>query len=235
MRLRSISLATILILSFVSSAFSGPDIEIPEATFNFGKVMQQKVLTHTFWIKSIGDDTLRLTSIWPGCSCTQIPLADSSIAPGDSLPFTVILNTKRFYGPVTKKPSIYTNVSDDKIEFNVWLDVLIDSSKTGVLDVRPKELDVSQYGEKTRRVAKFHVENRTDQDLTLSITDSTLKSFEVKLPRKLKAGETIEGKLRVRDEMVEKEFEESLTFKVDNLDDATYSVPVRRIYHPTQN
>jgi len=230
LRVAAFTVAILMVASVTIQA--EPRAEIEVSTFSFGKVAQNIILTHTYWIKSVGDDTLHIESIWAGCTCSQIPVEDSSIAPGDSLPLTVIFNTGRLQGRTTKKPSIRTNAREKKIEFSFYAEVLTNTDITHPLVVSPDEVDVSQFGEKTRRIAVFHVENRSDEDLVLAVTDSCLKSFEVKLPHEIKAGETVKGKIRIRESKIQSDFHESLTFKVEGVDDASYSVPVKRIYYP---
>jgi hypothetical protein len=41
-------------------------IEVPEVTFNFGYVPQGASISHTFWLHSVGNDTLRITDVRPG-------------------------------------------------------------------------------------------------------------------------------------------------------------------------
>ena len=43
-----------------------PRIEVPEVTFNFGYVPQGASISHTFWLYSVGGDTLRITDVRPG-------------------------------------------------------------------------------------------------------------------------------------------------------------------------
>ncbi|MCP4686060.1 MAG: hypothetical protein GY867_11545, partial [bacterium] len=101
----------------------------------------------------------------------------------------------------------------------------------GPLDVRPGVLDVSQFGEKTRRRARFHIENRTDNEMKLIVTDSTGKSFDLKMPGKVGAGETVEGLVTVHEDQVKEDFEESLTFRALGPGESSYTVPVKRKYH----
>ncbi len=230
MTLKTITICLVFLLCLAISTQAESKVEVSHGTVDFGYVYQGQTLTHAYWLKSIGTDTVRITNIWPGCGCTQIPIEDSVIAPGDSLPLQIIFSSGRFRGSVKKQPEITTNASDLKIKLFLYATVLTDSGNSGPLSVRPKRLDVSQFGEKTRRVAKFHIENHTDQNLKLEMVDSTLKSFEVKLPDKIGAGETVEGRIRVFEDRVETEFEESLTFRVKDLDHAVYTLPVRRLF-----
>jgi hypothetical protein len=41
-------------------------IEVPQTKFDFGYVPQGSTISHVFWLKSVGADTLRITDIRPG-------------------------------------------------------------------------------------------------------------------------------------------------------------------------
>lgn len=43
-----------------------PRLEVPEVAFNFGFVPQGASISHTFWLRSVGGDTLRITDVRPG-------------------------------------------------------------------------------------------------------------------------------------------------------------------------
>ena len=43
-----------------------PRIEVPEVSFNFGYVPQGASISHVFWLRNVGDDTLRITDVRPG-------------------------------------------------------------------------------------------------------------------------------------------------------------------------
>jgi len=45
---------------------SSARIEVPEVAFNFGYVPQGASISHTFWLRSVGGDTLRITDVRPG-------------------------------------------------------------------------------------------------------------------------------------------------------------------------
>ena len=229
---RQFSTAAVLLLA--CQTWAGPQVEIVNPTLNFGKVTQNKVVTTDFWIKSTGDETLKITVLWGGCGCTDIPLPDSTVAPGDSIQCRVNFSTGRFQGLVTKRPTVRTNASDEVIKLSILAEVILDVDDVWPALLRPEELNVSQFGEKTRRLGKFHFENRSDEDLNLVVVDSALKSFQVRVPDKIKAGETIEGRIRVRDEALELDFTESVTFRLEGKESQYYTLPVVRRYRPNQ-
>lgn len=43
-----------------------PRLEVPEVAFNFGYVPQGASISHVFWLRNVGGDTLRITDVRPG-------------------------------------------------------------------------------------------------------------------------------------------------------------------------
>lgn len=228
-QLRLLPLVVLLLLT--TAAWAGPQFEIVNPTMVFGKVSQNKTLTTDFWIKSIGDEELKINVLWGGCGCTDIPLSDSTLDPGDSLQCRVTFSTGRFQGLTTKRPAVGTNASESITRLSIVADVVVDVESQWPAVLRPELLDVSQFGEKTRRIGKFHLENRSDEDLKVFVSDSAMKSFEVRIDDKVKAGETIEGRIRVRDEALESNFNESVTLRLEGKEEYWYTLPIERKYY----
>ncbi len=228
----------LLVIAFVllaSQAWAGPQLEIINPTLDFGKVTQDKVVTTDFWIKSTGDETLKIVTLWSGCGCTDIPLTDSTVDPGDSIQCRIIFSTGRFQGLTHKRPTVRTNASEEVIKLSIMAEVILDVEEAWPVVLQPEVLDVSQYGEKSRRLGKFHIVNRSDEDLRITVVDSVLKGFQIRIPDKIKAGETIEGRIRVRDEFLESDFTESITLKVRGRESHRYTLPIVRRYRPAGN
>jgi hypothetical protein len=55
-----------LIFLLVSSAMALPKMFLPQEEFNFGFVPQDSKVSHVFWIKSVGEDSLIIVSVKPG-------------------------------------------------------------------------------------------------------------------------------------------------------------------------
>lgn len=62
-RLLSLMLGSALL---AGQAFAAPRLTIPETEFNFGFVPQNSTISHVFWLKSTGDDSLKIISVKPG-------------------------------------------------------------------------------------------------------------------------------------------------------------------------
>jgi len=43
-----------------------PRIQVSETEFNFGRVAQGASISHIFWLKNVGADTLRIEDVKPG-------------------------------------------------------------------------------------------------------------------------------------------------------------------------
>ncbi len=208
---------------------AGPAVEIPNPEFNFGRVCQKSKISHIFWIKSTGDDSLRITKIVPGCGCTQAPITDSVIAPGDSTAWEIFFTSRSYRGKVTKRPYFETNAGDRKYYVRITAELIPEPDTVMPLSLNPYNLDVSQFTSKPRRRAKFLIENKSSRDYELTLIDWSRKYFDVELPKKIKAGETAEGIVTVHKDMVDSEFEQSLTFEISDENHTRYTLPVRRM------
>jgi len=54
------------ILLLPHSKAGPPKISLSETVWNFGRMPQNSRVSHTFWIKNIGGDTLRIIKVKPG-------------------------------------------------------------------------------------------------------------------------------------------------------------------------
>lgn len=225
-------LIQVFLLVLAGVALAGAGIEILDATFNFGKVAQHANITHKFWIKSTGTDTLVIGKVVPGCGCTKAPLKDSVLAPGDSTVMEIIFSTKSYVGYVTKKPYLETNASEEKVMVTIHAELFPEPEKMTPLQLNPFRLDVSQFTIAPRRKGTFEIINVTDREYQITPIDISGKSFTVTLPEKIGPGETVIGTVWVNEDAIESAFEQSLTFEINDDGLSRYTLPVRRHYRP---
>lgn len=213
--------------------FAEKKASVSERDFNFGKTVQHVTIIHDFWIRADGDEPVRIIKAIPGCGCTKIPLVDSIIEPGDSISFRVILNTQAFRGQINKHPAIITDADSAKIKLNLYAEVDTRPTKSRPLRLNPIELDVSQFGQKTRRRAKLLISNQSDEAFTITPIDTTNRSFAIRLPETIPVGDTAEVFVVVHKEAIETDFKESITFEaVGKTIRQRYTIPVIRLYKP---
>jgi hypothetical protein len=220
-----------LIVAAPASPMAGPAVSSPHDTFNFGKVIQNATTTHSFWIKSVGDDTLRILEVVPGCGCTQMPLQDSVLGPGDSTRLDVIFSTKSFVGDVQKHPYLRMNTPADRVSVNIQAEILTDAEAAMPIVVRPAKIDVSQFTVQPRRRAAFQLVNKTAQELEVKALDTAFKSFSVQLPSHIPPSGTVQGIVTVRTDRIPSAFKESFTFEVKRSGTTDiYTIPIERLY-----
>ena len=217
-----------VLLCVVASVSAGPQIEINNGTFNFGRVAQRATISHTFWIKSTGDQDLNITKVVPGCGCTKAPLQDSVLAPGDSTRLDIFFSTKSYRGFVTKRPYLETNVSEEKSYVKIMAELLAEPEKGEQLVLSPASLDISQFTQQPRRKGKFLISNRSDRAYKITIVDYAADFFDVDMPKKIGAGETVEGVITVHKNRITEEFDHSVTFMIDDDLEQRYTLPIKR-------
>lgn len=68
MKKQSMLILVILVLFMLSAlaAHAAPRLTLPESVFNFGYAPQNSKISHTFWMYSTGDDSLKIISVKPG-------------------------------------------------------------------------------------------------------------------------------------------------------------------------
>lgn len=59
-----LTIAMIAGISGISAA--SPKVEVPETAWDFGHVPQNSTLTHDYWIKNVGTDSLKIIRVKPG-------------------------------------------------------------------------------------------------------------------------------------------------------------------------
>lgn len=220
-----------LLLFFGSSNLLRADVKysVSETEFNFGKVAQHALINNSFWIKSTGTDTLRISNVDPGCGCTKTPLGDSVLAPGDSTLLRVFYNTRRFRGNVIKKPSFLTNASDEKVYLKIYSEPIPKPELMSPIQIIPFKVDISQFSEKPRTKSSFIIYNAGKIDFDLKLIKVSSEFFEIELPDKLPAGEKVKAMVILHDDAIEQEFEDSFTFEINDDFNTRFSLPVKRI------
>jgi len=93
--------------------------------------------------------------------------------------------------------------------------------------VKPYKFDISQYGEKTVKEREFVINNLSEEDLEISLIDMPVDMFKLKLPKKVKAGDSEKGKIELIGDP-EAEFEKSITIQLSDSLKTRYTIPVKR-------
>jgi len=81
--IRNVFLTGTVVISSAATLFAAPEISVDSADFNVGIINEgsRTSIKHSFKIKNIGNETLKISKVRPGCGCTAVGY-DSIIAPG---------------------------------------------------------------------------------------------------------------------------------------------------------
>ena len=88
---------------------SGPRIEFATDVFNFGKVSSGEVVRHDFVFTNVGNATLEIKDVRPGCGCTTAGTWDKQVEPGKTGTIPLQLNSANMGGAVTKSATVTCN------------------------------------------------------------------------------------------------------------------------------
>ena len=96
-----------------AAASLGPKAQVPETTFDFGEIFEDRELTHTFVIKNIGDALLEIKDIDSDCACTAAD-SDRRIPPGGQGRIKLTIAPYSVLRQFEKKTKVFFNDPDNR-------------------------------------------------------------------------------------------------------------------------
>lgn len=102
------------------AATGKPVIECATPKFDFGRVIQGKVVEHAFVIANKGNTILNIKGVQPSCGCTTAPITKNAIEPGQTAEIQAKFDSTRFDGPIHKTINV-TSDDPDKPVFTLEL------------------------------------------------------------------------------------------------------------------
>lgn len=93
------------------AAAAAPQAAVPETAFDFGKITEDRPLTHTFVIKNTGTAPLQIEDVDPDCACT-VPQYDKSIPPGGEGGITLTIKSFSVLHRFKKETKVRLNDPD---------------------------------------------------------------------------------------------------------------------------
>ncbi|HEQ99860.1 MAG TPA: DUF1573 domain-containing protein [candidate division Zixibacteria bacterium] len=204
-------------------------MQLSEDFFDFGYMPGDSKVSHIFWLKNVGTDTLEIKRIQPGCGCTKAPLRKRLIAVNDSAKIEIIFSSGRFRGEVSKTPRIFTSdqrVKDKGLRFKAYVIHDDDSIAQHPLEIEPFGIN-AVIGQEKEEYPVF-VKNVSDQTLEISLVSSDPEVMDVALPDKVKPGDKarISLKLKNLEDYQIPGFGKSFTIQLSDDENTRYTIPV---------
>lgn len=121
-----IALTLALALASVSVAQQktpAPKLVVDKVDFDFGKVIEGKVVAHTFKLKNEGSGELVIKNVSPACGCTASEFT-KVIAPGGEGTVTLTVKTEGMTGKTSRYADVISNdVASPNLQIWVHFDV----------------------------------------------------------------------------------------------------------------
>ncbi|MCG6925855.1 MAG: DUF1573 domain-containing protein [Acidobacteria bacterium] len=113
MRGRGVLLAVALVLAttVLGEEARGPRIRVEPESFDFGKVLPDRTLRKEFRLRNLGDEALVIERISKSCGCTAAATEVSTLAPGESTPLRVTVETRTASGTIEHEVLVQSNDS----------------------------------------------------------------------------------------------------------------------------
>jgi hypothetical protein len=107
------TLSALLLVAGVTAVFAAPEVKVDKMTYNGGKASEGSILKAHFKLTNTGNETLKITSVRPGCGCTVVSY-DSVIAPGKSGFIKPEVNLKGFRpGDMSRGVTVTSNAANN--------------------------------------------------------------------------------------------------------------------------
>lgn len=221
----------LMFLLCATTAFGQARLMAPVDRFNFGVVPNNTVLTHHFWLKSIGQDTVKIDTIKTGCSCAITDLDQRILPPGDSVLMGIQWDIKRSRGSIFRSPMIFYNGSDDALR--VHLEGIIwdypDSARP--VSLKPFRFELSRANVKDVDRIQFALINHSGDPLSIELLSLLPEQIELALPDSVPAGGMANGTVTLKPEFRNEEFSTSITLLVGDRQNTRLTVPIRRKFY----
>jgi len=85
------------------------DLQLIEAFFDFGSIVQGEVVSHTFSFRNAGTEVLIIKDLIPDCGCTKPKIDKKVLKPGEEGAVEVIFDSNGWHGSQYKSVTLRTN------------------------------------------------------------------------------------------------------------------------------
>jgi hypothetical protein len=155
----------------------GPKIQFDSTKYDFGRALAGTQVKHDFVFTNIGDATLQINGVTPGCGCTTIGEWTHQVEPGKTGVIPIQFNSANYNGPVNKTPSITCNDKGQPLVRFLLHGIIyktLDVSPTyAMLNIAPGASDETN--------AVVHIVNNEAEPLTLQMPTINASTFKAEI------------------------------------------------------
>ncbi len=155
----------------------GPKAEFIKPDHDFGEQWVGGTMKHAFEVRNIGEKTLKILNVKPGCGCTLAGKYDKVIEPGAIGKIPVSVNSRKLYGKFRKTIRVST---DDPANQSATLSIAGEIKH--YVEVAPRSANFRQLKPTEEKDVTLKLKNNGDQPLQLTLAKPKLSdSFTVEI------------------------------------------------------
>ncbi|KPK77288.1 MAG: hypothetical protein AMJ89_02720 [candidate division Zixibacteria bacterium SM23_73] len=201
-------------------------IFLPDTRWDFGYIPKGGSVSHVFKVRNIGEDTLIIVRVRPGCACTMVPLSKDRLAPDETANLEAIFNSEKIRkGKISKSIQIISNDPTKPFE-DLHFTANVGGTNS-LVKLIPEEVcfDTILQGREAER--RLTAENISGEELSIELIDGPKDFVDLNVKkRSLKPGERTEITLRLKKDAPQGSFRTSFTLDFENSKMVRITVPV---------
>jgi hypothetical protein len=220
----------LLLLFSLSSAEKkpvvGPKIFISEKEWDFGYIPQNAAVSHYFTIKNVGDDTLQIIKVRPGCACTYAPLKKEFLAPKDSTSLEVIFSSRNYQGSKTLIVAIFSSDTSNFSDINFTANI---ENEFPLFQVEPLQVKFDSLKVGKNSLKKVTLLNKSASPLQIIVAEKPREFIDFQISKNsLNPKEKAEILLQVNRKATPGPFQTNLTldFSGQGPEKTRYTLPI---------
>lgn len=204
----------------------GPKIFISEKEWDFGYIPQNAAVSHYFTIKNVGDDTLQIIKVRPGCSCTYAPLKKEILAPKDSTSLEVIFSSRNYQGSKTLIVAIFSSDTSNFSDINFTANI---ENEFPLFQVEPLQVKFDSLKVEKNSLKKVTLLNKSASPLQIIVAEKPREFIDFQISKNsLNPKEKAEILLQVNRKATPGPFQTNLTldFSGQGPEKTRYTLPI---------
>lgn len=201
-------------------------ISFSETMWDFGHVPKTGIVSHTYMIKNIGQDTLIIVKVRSSCGCTTTPLSQERLAPNQSVEMKVYFDPRKIVvDETTKKLQVVSSDPAAPIE-EVQFAAKIGMNNS-LVKFTPTEINFDTVVKGTEALDILTIENISGEKLSLKVIEGPGTNIDLDTKNKtIKPGERIQSILRLKKETETGELRSSLTLDFEGKKTTRVTIPI---------
>ncbi len=204
-------------------------IFLPDTRWDFGYIPQGGSVSHIFQVKNIGEDTLIIVRVRPGCACTMVPLSKDRLAPNEIADLEVIFNSEKIRKGRTSK-SIQIISTDPTKPFQDLHFTARVGEANSLVKLTPEQVCFDTIFQEKEAKLMLTVENISEEKLSVELIDEPKDFVDLNVKgRSLQPGEKAEITLRLKKDAPQGSFRTSFTLDFENSKIVRITVPVNGV------